>query len=341
MRGERFAPSIGMSISRQVLVALMLATAACGSEGASEPAPLDSEYDLRSDDRSTTPELLDARRAFLASLSSTPEDGACTEKWRPLTADGKLDIVIAVGYTDNPMDGRPYESSPIFATDSSTRSNFTRHLTAPCAVAGYSACGFRTENQDANTTTLTKAIRDRSGRDIQARITLTNASLTFFDEDNRKQAAAQAQRTEMAKAVFENGIRNADAVFYSGHARDGGGPDFGIPRLNRARHVDYDWYQANRPGLKSMIAALKSDPDHAQILGLFACASTKHFQRAVRGVDATMGYIGASEVTEGIILEQSLMSAVDATLGQKCATAFKRSVNVEPSRRPVTLTGFF
>ncbi|HRO67672.1 MAG TPA: hypothetical protein PL182_08925, partial [Pseudobdellovibrionaceae bacterium] len=91
----------------------------------------------------------------------------------------------------------------------------------------------------------------------------------------------QKIRSERAEAVFLNSLKDSDLVVYVGHSRDGGGPDFKVPRLNGSR-VDYPYYRANRPGLKKLLSALKSGHRRARGLAILSCDSTKFFRGPIQ-----------------------------------------------------------
>lgn len=317
-------------------LALALALGCGATAGEEAPEDAVSESELRGSDSATIREQLDARRAYLSSLPST-STARCDDTWRGLTEDGVLDIVVARGYVDTEL--------PIgtLTADESNRATMTQHLTAPC-VEGYQACGFRVVDDDksGNRSVLVKSARTRDARPLEIRITTTHSSFSLSDETNRgPDRAAQERQSRLAKAVFDEGIENADVVFYAGHARDGGGPDFGPPRLvPGSSHVDYGWYQTHRPGLNDLLARLRSPTKKVKMLGLFACATKGHFEGALRQADPRLGLIHSYKVTESEVLEVSLVGAIDAAIAQKCNDSFQKSVNVDPQRK-VELVNFF
>jgi hypothetical protein len=314
--------------------ALASAVASCG--GKSSPNA-DSAVSGSSSERSLG-QMLDDRRAFLKGLPTDAVNQACTNNWKPLVSDQKLDIVVANGYFDNEWRGG------LLAGDDLYRSTLISHLTESC-VSGYNACGFqiKEDNLFENRIVLGKTTRGRSGEALQVSVTITNSSYSMFDDDNRTvHLQKQKEKTRLAKAVFDRGIKEADIVYYFGHARDGGGPDFNFPVLRSGSniHVNYDWYHANRPGIKDLVSQLGHAGNRIKMLGLFACASKPHFHRTLTAAAPNLGLIESDDVIGSEPLRIALVGALDAAIGQKCSASFQKSIDLDPTNK-VRLVNFF
>ncbi|MEZ4741329.1 MAG: hypothetical protein R3B45_02595 [Bdellovibrionota bacterium] len=279
----------------------------------------------------STADIVKQRVSFLASLVEDSEKESCGDAWRGLTEDGNLDIVIVYGYNDSFFGG------DIYALDGLSREMFTDHVTSPC-VANYNACGFSKTN-DNDVTILKKQITGTDGASINVNIKVTNSSYSFFDKDNRKNRL-QTEKSDFAKKTFYDGIKSADIVFYGGHARDGGGPDFDPPRLGKGNHVDYNWYHNNRDDIEEIVDLLRYESYSAKILGIFACSSSQHFERKLHKVAPALGYIVSYRTSPRAVLESSLVGALDAALGAKCAQNFSKSILVD-AKYPVRFNNFF
>jgi hypothetical protein len=68
----------------------------------------------------------------------------------------------------------------------------------------------------------------------------------------------QICRSDYTRRAWQNAIRNGDEiVMYNGHARNGGGPSFDLPRVLANGNVDYTWYQSAREGHNQEAAAFR------------------------------------------------------------------------------------
>lgn len=182
-----------------------------------------------------------------------------------------VDIRIAFGYKDT----RPTR----FVGDAYERLYLISNLIAPCRRPGDFACGFQRDPADGNR--LEKVVlRSSAPQRLNIQVKITSAAAGPDDEDNRRNPY-QKYLSEIAENNFLNGLREADAVFYIGHSRNGGGPNFAPPILGAKKQVAYNWYQKHRPGLKQMLKALSTKNNESLQLDLLACASTKHFKKTL------------------------------------------------------------
>src|SRR5690606_23436486 len=115
------------------------------------------------------------------------------------------------------------------------------------------------------------------------------------DEENRVNPF-QKWKTKAAESAFYQGLANADLVFYNGHSRAGGGPDFSPPRMDGNENVAFGWYQAHQPGFRLMQEALKHEPSDLKLFGLYSCASSRHFLDGVRALRPELGMMASSKL---------------------------------------------
>jgi hypothetical protein len=198
------------------------------------------------------------------------------------------ELHIAWGYKD----ARPAR----FVADTYERQSFVQRLLAPCVTAGTLACGFR--RSDTDSTLLERTLGGEGSGSRLLRIRITASSAGPDDEQNRRNPF-QLWLSRSARRNFLDGFRAADAVFYNGHSRDGGGPDFGPPSLTSSGHVHYHRYKTERPGLNQMLQRLKElgpTGTRASVLGLFSCLSDQYFTRRVRQIVPKISIISSSRL---------------------------------------------
>ena len=214
----------------------------------------------------------------------------------------QIDVRVVFGYKDS----RPAR----FVGDRYERAYFVQEILK---------MGFSRAREDDDLFTL--ELQGPDGREKTILLRLVSSS-TGPDDDENKKDPFQRWKSDHALASFNEGLEKADAVFYDGHSRNGGGPDFESPRCGASLHVDYAWYENNRPGLKRLRAALKKGKPGAQLIGLFSCVSDRHFadsifkirpQTAVMGTNALIYYADALE---------ALSSALRNLLEMKCKSEF-------------------
>ncbi|MGE3260608.1 MAG: hypothetical protein AB7K68_02405 [Bacteriovoracia bacterium] len=220
------------------------------------------------------------------------------------------------------LDGKPairfdifsgYQNFGNIVRDSIERTAWIEWLQLPCK-AGNRVCGFQREADDADV--LYKEITWSDGSTKRIEFRIYDASVSTNDAYNEK-SEAQRVKTEQVKSQFADSLRNSDLVFYMGHSRYGGGPDFGPEKRKPNRKWDIGYYKKNRPGLKLMADAMKERKDGSLfLLGLMSCDSRHHFEANVKSIgaaDRTLlsknlvgsdeGYDKLIEVAEGVLAQ--------------------------------------
>jgi hypothetical protein len=148
------------------------------------------------------------------------------------------------------------------------------------------------------------------------------ASSAGPDDAVNRRDPFQTWKSKEAEHAFYEGLGKADLVFYNGHSRTGGGPDFAPPRLSADQHVDYGWYQKNRPGFQKMVAALHGARPGGRLLGLFSCVSDRHFSRGILEANAGTALLATETL---LYFSDSLDASVEAledVLKMKCRQDF-------------------
>ncbi len=266
----------------------------------------------------------------------------CISRYNGMINDGVLDIRIIMGYFDwttgSPvkMDGTNYGYSP--SIDPGAYQAVRGILTGRCP-GDAEFCGF---NQDS-AYQFTKKVHIQ-GQSVLAKVQIYYASVSeYYDVNKGKYSGEQADRSAALQAQFRDALQKADVVFYFGHSRNGGGPDFNPPVLIRGTNkVNYDgYYKPNRPGLKQMISDLQSG-HQPSVLGLMSCDSRDHFLSSLRKVAPNMGVITSLNVLQVDGVYTAMIGAGDAVLRGQCQTGFMQSIRrTEFNAKNITMDGMF
>jgi hypothetical protein len=159
------------------------------------------------------------------------------------------------------------------------------------------------------------------GRPKKIRLTLVASSVGPDDNENRRDPF-QKWSSAHAEETFLNGLHGADLVFYYGHSRDGGGPDFTPPRLTRDGHTDYLWYKKNKPGVKKMVAALEKSTTGPQVLGLYSCVSDRWFTHILHQLKPNMALMVSHSLLYYIDALNGMLETLKSLLEMKCQADF-------------------
>ena len=194
------------------------------------------------------------------------------------------------------------------------------------------ACDFVRSRTDADL--LTRTFRGPDGEPRTIYLRAIQSSAGADDEENRRDAF-QGWRTRYANLAFLQGLTGADFLIYNGHSRAGGGPDFGPPRLAKNQDVDFPWYQKNEPGFTPIISTLEGAPSKLKLLGLYSCASSKHFLDRVRKVKPDLGLITSPKLIYFSDALESSIESIASLIAMKCEGAFRSRAS------GARVTGFF
>jgi hypothetical protein len=287
--------------------------------------------------------LSDTRTDDIYSLPSEQQE-ACNDRYQPILADSQLDIRVSLGYLDWTTGsrinygGNDYGYSP--STDLGAWSAMRRLALQGC-YGNLEFCGFR---QDPNNEyVFRKNVRIR-GQTVGVRMEIQFGSATeSLSRNLGRNRAEQESRTSFMNSYFTRSLQSADAVFYFGHARSGGGPDFAPPVfVSGTNKVDYrGYYLPNRFGLKRMISGL-SGSRKAPIVGVMACNSRDLFLKKLRAVAPDTGFISTLDVSTVAEPFTATLGAIDSLMRGQCQKSFYQSIRLTSrNQQYITMDGMF
>lgn len=245
------------------------------------------------------------------SLSTPAPTGDCASHPAYAEQKGTVQISILFGYKDT----RPSR----FVADGFERASLVQQFLKPCRDLNTYACGF-TQDPDE----LYQFHKDlmRQGKSYQARLRIVPSSLGPDDEENRA-LPQQILHSRATEKEFLQALNQDDAVFYIGHSRDGGGPDFAAPKLTLDGHVDYPFYVRQKRGLEKMLHALEQRPsEHPLLLGMMSCSSSEHFAAALLEKHEKLTLISSGVLIYYTDALANTWRSVDQFLGARCAPQF-------------------
>ena len=264
-----------------------------------------------------------------AYLKATRED--CNKPYSALTRDGVLFITVAFGYKDS----RPLR----FVGDRYERAAFTDLLLRPCAGSEV-VCGFAID--PANAEFFTKKLVWYDKRERVIHIQVLTSSVGPDDQWNRT-SRIQKWNSDRTLRLFRRALVKSDIVFYSGHSRTGGGPDFSPPLIHSSGLIRYQHYQEQQPGFKFLIEDLERAKGARQprLLGLFSCSSTNHFMDKILKTKPKLGLIASEALLHQSDAMENMMAALTAVLKGECQTRFNERLRSSDPLVGSKIVGFF
>jgi hypothetical protein len=288
--------------------------------------------------------------AFVRRGSAEPYDlrhgrqsPQCRRAYQSILSDGLIEATVVFGYKD----ARPAR----FVGDRYERAWFVQRILKKCE-AGQTLCGF--ERSAADSDTFFRAgqhsgVGSQGGMPFRIILRVASSAVGPDDQENRSHPF-QKWQSRYAEELFIQAIQKADIVFYNGHSRAGGGPDFEPPQLDSWSHADYGAYQKNPRGLKRMLQALSSmNPGSekpgseklgAKVLGLFSCISSGLFAKQVQGAKKDLGLIVSSKLLYFSDALESSSEALESLLKAKCQPEFRRALERSRVQAGARLIGF-
>ncbi len=247
------------------------------------------------------PKIISEYLQKVDSNSAAEGPTKCERFYSPAQNKGVLDIRYALGYFDDSngeakiWNNINYGMSP--SLDIEIFNALRNELTASCKTPTMRLCGFEESGDPQSGKIVLQKELSLQGKKILVRLTLTQASASpYFLENKGAFADRQKALTKQSEENFFDGLKIADVVFYNGHSRNGGGPDFAPPILNSTNHVDYKgYYEVNRPGIIKTITALKQNPNQKFLLGVFSCYSRMHFYDTFMRANPNQGLVLSAE----------------------------------------------
>jgi hypothetical protein len=278
------------------------------------------------------------------NLATLPlaEQTACQQRYSRILNDDLIDIRIPIGYFDWTIgkevvkDGVRYGFSP--SIDLGAYSALKKLLTSSCR-GSTQFCRFAQNGSYK----FSKGV-EIHGKKYQVRLEMNFASASeLFNKNTEANNSNQEQRSQYMEDFFRSSLQNADAIFYLGHSRNGGGPDFKPPILMSGQNkVNYEgYYKPQRPGYKMMMSAL-SVLRKPSIIGLMSCDPRDHFVESLRNAAPQTGVISSTAVVTIDEVYTALIGGVDALLRGQCQKTFYKSLRLTSRNQTyITMDGMF
>ncbi len=190
-----------------------------------------------------------------------------------LSSVDTLKMTIAVGY---------YDQRPLLEVrDNLIIPLFVNQLTSQCQDEFSMNCGFEVQSSGFNDVYLQKRIWE----DQTLQVHIVNPSLSTNDNVNRVNRDQQIFSQDTQKKYLDS-FADSQFVFYLGHSRNGGGPDFFPPILNASEHTNYKEYRQKRTQINEVIQTLEKIPlqNRPLVFGMSSCSSRSHFQKRLKTV---------------------------------------------------------
>ena len=239
---------------------------------------------------------------------------------RKLKVPGDLTIAVALGYSDT------IDEHADIVTDQFLLNTLKYQITGACKYDNQGFCGFTVVSEEPHKPySYTRDIYNLNHQKITANLHIMSSSYDFSNRANQTTfKTEQNEKSNSAINFYGWALKNADIVFYEGHSRDGGGPDFSPPRKASSGKVDYSWYRLNQPGFKFLINSLSDADQSPMTLGLFSCASKVHFQDKLSKMVPQTNLILSTKVVEAQYSKKALLESIESVLNFECGSQLER-----------------
>lgn len=285
------------------------------------------------------PNLLTTYTAAIDRDSPSQGQRSCESMYAPFLQDGVLDIRYALGYFDDTRgkevieNGVNYGLSP--SMDIEVFHALRGSLKKICPNRHRRLCEFR-ESGDPKSgkVTLQRKLKIH-GQKVLVRITLTHASASESYVRN-KSSLLQLQQflTQQSEDNYFGGLKTADVVFYNGHSRNGGGPDFNPPVLTSSKKINYNgYYLVHRTGIKKTLAAARQNPNPGFILGFFSCYAKRHFKESLLRNNPSQKMILSSDTIDYYDSLEGSVGYMEALLRGTCGSELSYTAKKDQSVR--------
>jgi hypothetical protein len=318
-RVSKLPTGMGVLMKHSYLLALTLLTS-CSNDA--ETFHFTSSRSSSGDENTTT--AIQAANSPVAALIANdtyqPEERpngyqACFDRIQgKLKSPNVFNISVAFGYSDT------IDEHFDLVTDSFTQNTLDRTLTDSCKYDGQGFCEFRLiSGGDDEINHYSRQFLTPDRQMTTVNVYTMNSSYSARNSENKTiYKVKQDQKTVAVRNFYGSAMANSDMVFYEGHSRDGGGPDFAPPRENGSGTVNYPWYRTNKPGLKHLLASLDNAARKPSQLGLFSCASRGHFLRALQQHAPGSPIILSTRVVEASKTRTAMLRTLESVLNFEC-----------------------
>lgn len=235
-----------------------------------------------------------AIKNYAAEISSSayahlpnPNDAAkCLPVYKNAIANGILDVRYALGYFDDSQgidilwDEKNWGVSP--SLDIGIFNSIRKVLSEPCTTSSQvNLCGFEQSGDPGTGKVYLEKNIQLLNKNVLVRVALTHASASeSFVLNTNELKSRQSFLAAQSEENYFGGIGKSDIVIYNGHSRDGGGPDFNPPILDKTLHTDYSgYYHKKRIGIKRVLELVKAGSNKDGVLNFFSCYSHRHFYK--------------------------------------------------------------
>jgi hypothetical protein len=265
-------------------------------------------------------DIVNALNICSSADATIDEISTCRDEYEDFFDKEIIIFRVAFGYGDSDKIERP-------TYDLMQYEFFMRQMTSHCFSQNISLCGFQKDELEKNL--YTKKILGPKGQVHTIKLYVTNAS---YSPDNIKNIGKynhlQSEKTKESEDNFFQGAIESDALFYIGHARNGGGPDFKYAVRNHLGKKDYkNYYQVKRPGLNHLLNSLKKRLTPIKFIGIMACDSNKWFYKELSEITPQTSFITMNGLGNIIDDLETGMAALDSLLGMKCQKSFLTSLS--------------
>ena len=186
----------------------------------------------------------------------------CENITQHLNKKDKIKITYIVGYKD----ARPAR----FVGDRYEKNVIVHKITEACQEDEF-LCEFERSEKDA-------FLFKKSWKGKRIYFRLMSSSVTENDDENLTHPFQQ-WLSGRVKKEFLLSLWQSDILFYNGHSRSGGGPDFYPPLLKKDKQIDFKKYKNGHGSFKQILNYFKKVNQPLSVLGLFSCKATQHFER--------------------------------------------------------------
>jgi hypothetical protein len=180
---------------------------------------------------------------------------------------------------------------------------------------------------------FTKTVVSIGGAKKLIRIHAFSAALSADPKFNARHAQEQATLSARVNKEFLDAIATGQqAIFYNGHARNGGGPDFSPAHYKNGK-INFAWYLSERAHGRGGEISLEKTLHQALVsghspsfFGDFSCDSQEHFEKTLHRANPSTALILSTWLTDGNATTKGILTSIDMMLKLKCAVEFNAAL---------------
>ncbi len=161
----------------------------------------------------------------------------------------------------------------------------------------------------------------------KVRVALISSSLGLnADPESAKQQAA----SDNARAFLIKGAQEAEIWMYTGHSREGGGPDTYPPVLLDNGYLNYAYYRKQKPGLKEIMDTFAEREEKPVLVGSMSCSSHRHFygflSRALADREPDTVLVLSGNTMQGYVPPNSVLAVIRTVVEGKSVGDLDKSL---------------